>query len=318
MQRCIIDTDGGIDDALALILALHSPELSIQGITVTAGNTALDQAIENVYRILELTKRLDIPVASGAKKPLVYEASYNAQIHGKDGVGNLEQYNQSGVIRYAPVQVPEKLPDAVNFLIENVDHVDVCITLGPLTNLAQMAQKAPEAFKKIPHIVTMGGAFYAPGNITSKAEFNLWADPHAADIVFRQASRVTCVGLDVTTQVIMPYDRVLSLTQQYLSPLTQFIVDETKIYADFYQQTDRIHGFLLHDPLAVLAVIAPDVFIMQAVEIQIEMTGYLTRGMVVIDERLRKTAEGTSAVKVALGVKQDLALSLIEERLWRC
>jgi inosine-uridine nucleoside N-ribohydrolase len=202
-HRVIIDTDPGIDDALALLLALRSPELEIAAITTVSGNVPVEVATRNVFTVLSLFPAITAPpVAKGASRPLKKAAFYAEQIHGEDGLGGIYSIREaSGEPRYAPQAATLSRRDAVHEILYQLSvtwQPVTVISLGPLTNIASAMEKDRAAMAKISRVVLMGGAVGVPGNVTPVAEYNLYCDPHAANIVFRSGIPLTMVGLDVT------------------------------------------------------------------------------------------------------------------------
>lgn len=243
-RKVIIDCDPGIDDSLALIFALLSPELEICGITTVCGNVPSDMGAENVLKVLKLMNRLDIPVYIGEEKPLVKALVTAQDTHGTDGLG------ESG---YAPVKEMKAKPGAVDFMIKSLKtHPGIAfIALGPLTNIAKALMQCPKAFENLSELVSMGGSYKSHGNCSPVAEFNYWADPDSAKYVYETLHRpISMVGLDVTRQIVLTPD-LLSLIGRFDSPVGRFITDVTKFYVDFHWQQEKILGCVINDPLAV-------------------------------------------------------------------
>ena len=223
MQKLIIDTDPGIDDALALLLALAAKdELDVTAITTVNGNVGVDQVTENVFRILDVAGRSDIPVYKGNGKPLMRENDNWEEFHGDDGLGNLGFKEVPGTV---------KEESAVDFLIRKVREEKGEITLvpiGPLTNIAQAVQKDPEFARNVKEVVIMGGAEHG-GNMSPCAEFNFWTDPEAAKIVFQAGfERVTMVGLDATSYVFLS-PTLRELLYLINTPVSRFIHKITRV-----------------------------------------------------------------------------------------
>src|SRR2546426_10720650 len=194
MYRIILDTDPGIDDALALFLALASPELQLEAITTVSGNVHVDLTTRNALTLLELAGRTDIPVARGCDRPLSRQPVFAEYVHGQNGLGGVE------------LPEPQLQPvgqHAVDLIIERVMAAPREITLvpiGPLTNIALALRKEPRIAEHVREVVIMGGALRVPGNVTPEAEFNIYADPHAAHIVFHAGWPIRLVSLDVTNK----------------------------------------------------------------------------------------------------------------------
>lgn len=286
----LIDTDGGVDDALALLLACKAPGVNLLGVTTVSGNTNVLQATENVLRVLDIGG-VCVPVVQGAAEPLSGGFINSAGIHGVDGLGNLERFvDASGLKRYAPVSNrPEDQP-ACEYIVDLARRYGsslVIATVGPLTNIACACKLDLEAMRGIGKIVIMGGAVGCPGNITPAAEFNFYADAEAARIVIESGLPVTLVDLGATGQVIFNRSIALKALQSRQSELSQFVADCTELYADFYHKAEGIDGFYLHDPLAVGVAIDPSFVTMQHLHVVVEDQGRYTRGCSLGDLRLR-------------------------------
>ncbi len=226
MRKIIIDTDPGIDDALAILLALSAKEeLEVLALTTVNGNVDIEKVTKNAFKILDVAGRRDIPVYKGNSKPLMRENSMPADCHGDDGLGNIGM-EDSG-------RVPEE-ESAADFLIRKAREEKGEITLvpiGPLTNIAEAIQKDPEFVKNIKEVVIMGGAIHE-GNVTPHAEFNFWVDPEAAKIVFQAGfEKIVMVGLDATRYVWLD-PALRELLYQINTPVSRFIHKVTRVYAD--------------------------------------------------------------------------------------
>lgn len=245
-RKVIIDCDPGIDDGLALMLALSMEEISVAGITVVCGNCPTPMGADNARKILHYMNRLDIPVFEGEERPLKREYVSALDTHGMDGLGESFLPKVTGY--------GQEL-GAVEFL-ERTLLEESCsvIALGPLTNLARLVQKNPQAFRKIDEIVSMGGNFRSRGNCSPVAEYNYWADPDGAAMVYEAAERfgmkIFMAGLDVTRQIVLTPDLLAYLKR--LDPGTgAFIEKITKFYFDFHWQQEHLLGCVINDPLAV-------------------------------------------------------------------
>ncbi len=277
-KKVIIDCDPGIDDSLAIMLALASPELDVCGITVTAGNAPLQMGIGNAGKVLDFCGRTDIPVYAGADAPLEKEYVNALDTHGADGLGE----------SFLPVPetfAPQSLP-AEEFLAQTLKKGDVSvIALGPLTNLAKLIRRDPAAFAGIDTLVSMGGNFRSHGNCSPVAEYNYWEDPDAAALVYdtlgAQGGKITMVGLDVTRRIVLT-PTMLSYIMR-LDPKTgEFIRKITKFYMDFHWQWEHIIGCVINDPLAVAAFLEPDLVSGFDAYTAIQTDG-IARGMSVAD-----------------------------------
>lgn len=241
-KKVIIDCDPGIDDSLALILALNSPELEIVGITTVSGNVKADQGAKNSLKVLKLMNREDIPVYIGEEIPLVRELITAQDTHGEDGLGETNYEEADVQVNYG----------GVDFILENARKGDISIiALGPLTNLATAIERDEEGFNMINEIVSMGGAFKSHGNCSQVAEFNYWVDPHGVKEVFDKSKvPFSMVGLDVTREIILT-PNLIELINQIGGDVANFIVDITRFYVDFHWNQERTLGCVINDPLAV-------------------------------------------------------------------
>ena len=241
-KKVIIDCDPGIDDSLALILALNSPELDIVGITTVSGNVKADQGAKNALKVLKIMNREDIPVYIGEEVPLERELITAQDTHGEDGLGETNYEEADVKINYG----------GVDFILENSRKGDISvIALGPLTNLAKAIERDEEGFNMINEIVSMGGAFRSHGNCSQVAEFNYWVDPHGVKEVFdRSKVPFSMVGLDVTREIILT-PNLIELIKQIGGDIANFIVDITRFYVDFHWNQERTLGCVINDPLAV-------------------------------------------------------------------
>jgi purine nucleosidase len=252
MKPIILDVDTGIDDALAIAYAVHSPELEILGLTTCFGNVTVEEATRNTLTVLDYLDA-DIPVYPGAnvpflRKPLKKKAVH---IHGEDGIGN----TLTGEPKRKAME-----DHAAKFIIEQIrqrpGEVTV-ICVGALTNLVQALLMDPGIARLVDRVVIMGGAVTVPGNVTPAAEANIYTDPDAAEFVFRSGAPVTLVGLDVTMQTCLPQTE-LQAWRNTNTPLGSFMADMTEFYMSAYKRFNpQLGGCALHDPLAVGVVIDP-------------------------------------------------------------
>ena len=261
-KRVIIDCDPGIDDALALIYALKSEKIDVRAVTTVMGNAPLALTTANALKILELTGRVEVPVAKGADKPLRGSYRPSTILHGADGLGNTD----------LPLpKIKEQPIEAAELILSEAERSDgplTLIQLGPLTNLATALQKVPEIVDSLEEVVVMGGAINVPGNVASTAEFNIHLDPEAARIVFDSGLRITLVPLDVTRKtLVQPGD--LEALEHVKNPVTQFAFRAMKYYTGANRRVRGVEGCFLHDPLAV--AIAEDRTIAQTKRLKIEV-----------------------------------------------
>lgn len=289
----IIDTDGGVDDALAIIMALNCEQIALKGITVVAGNTDLNQATSNVLRVIDIVQPQQPPlVAKGCAKPLFRSLFNAAGIHGSDGLGELSQFkNANGSPRYPKLTVEPSSENAIDLLLKAAEEYGKDLTIvaiGPLTNIATALQQERSTLQKIGRIVIMGGAVKVPGNICAAAEFNFFVDPEAAQIVMESGIPLTLVGLDVATKIQLSRKDVADYAQKYPSIVTQFIADCTGIYMAFYRDQEGFHGCYLHDPLAMGVAIDPSLVATKSIYMVVETEGKFTSGMSLADLRDRR------------------------------
>ena len=241
-RKVIIDCDPGIDDSLALLLALNSPELDVIGITIVSGNVPANQGAKNALKVLKLLKREDIKVYIGESTPLVRELVTAEDTHGEDGLGETNYEEADVEINY----------NGIDFILDSAKEGDVSIiALGPLTNLAKALEKDPNSFNMINEIVSMGGAFRSHGNCSQVAEFNYWVDPHSVKNVFDKSKvPFSMVGLDVTREIVLT-PNLIEVINQFGGEIGKFIVDITRFYVDFHWKQERTLGCVINDPLAV-------------------------------------------------------------------
>lgn len=280
----LIDTDGGSDDVVALILALRSREVRVAAITTVAGNVPVEQATQNVLFTVELCG-MQTPVYAGAARPLVEELETAQWFHGKDGLGDHG---------YAPKELRAEPTHAVDAIIQTVlanPGIEI-VTLGPLTNVALAIRREPKVAQAIGRCVVMGGAPCCEGNVTPAAEFNIWVDPEAAKIVFRSGVPIEMVGWHLCrgTAALNTQDieRILALG----TPLAEFVVRCNSVAAEAYRvQTGEI-GISLPDPITMAIALQPELCTFSSMHyVDIETASELTRGMTVVD-RLNVGGDG--------------------------
>lgn len=278
--RMILDLDTGIDDAMALLYALRRPGIKVEGVTTTHGNTDVSSATRNTLQLLEAAGRTDILVAQGAERSMLKPYTKKGHLfHGENGIGNVE------------LPQPTTRPaaeHAVDFLIrmarENPGEITLVPT-GPLTNIALMLLKAPDVARLFKAIVLMGGAVLHPGNTTALAEANIWHDPEAARILFQSGAKITMVGLDVTMQTLFTPAMADQIADQGDEP-ARIVMAMTRFYLDAYETFyPGIAGCALHDPLAVAVAEDPTLVKTAAMQVEVECTGELTRGLTFADRR---------------------------------
>jgi purine nucleosidase len=276
-RKIIIDTDPGQDDAVAILLALGSPEIDLLGITAVAGNVPLALTQKNARIILELARRTDIPVFAGADRPLLRPLITAEHVHGKTGLDGPTLPNPT---------MPLQDLHAVDFLIrtlrsEPAGTVTLC-PIGPLTNIALALMQAPDIAGRIAEIVLMGGAYFEVGNITPAAEFNIYVDPEAAAKVFACGAPITVMPLDVTHKALTNAARVQAFRDMG-TPVGQAVAEWTNFFERFDKEKYGAAGAPLHDPCTIAYLIRPELFSGRHINVEIETVSELTRGMTVAD-----------------------------------
>lgn len=251
-RKVIIDCDPGIDDALAIILALKSKEIEVVGITTVSGNVESLQGAKNALKVLKLLGRLDIPVYLGEGKPVKRELVTAQDTHGEDGLG--ETFLEEVSSEY----IRENGVDFILNILKNHENVSI-IALGPLTNLCRAIEKDSESFHRVKEIVSMGGAYKSHGNCSPVAEFNYWVDPHGArEFLKKFNGEFTMVGLDVTREIVLT-PNLREMIHQFKDEIGDFIYDITRFYVDFHWEQERTLGCVINDPLAVEFFINRDI-----------------------------------------------------------
>ena len=243
-RKVIVDCDPGIDDALAIILALKSKEIEVIGITTVSGNVKSLQGAKNALKVLKLLGRLDIPVYLGESKPIKRELVTAQDTHGEDGLG--ETFLEEVSSEY----IRENRVDFILNTLKNHENVSI-IALGPLTNLCRAIERDSETFHRVKEIVSMGGAYKSHGNCSPVAEFNYWVDPHGArEFLKKFNGEFTMVGLDVTREIVLT-PNLREMIHQFKDEIGDFIYDITRFYVDFHWEQERTLGCVINDPLAV-------------------------------------------------------------------
>ncbi|WP_429029765.1 pyrimidine-specific ribonucleoside hydrolase RihA [Aeromonas veronii] len=302
----ILDCDPGHDDAIALILALASPELDVLAVTTSAGNQTPDKTLNNALRILTLLGRDDIPVAAGAPKPLARELIIADNVHGESGLDGPKLPDPA----FAP-QAMTGIELMARCLRESLEPVTLVPT-GPLTNIALLLAAHPELKGKIARIVLMGGAAGA-GNWTPAAEFNIYVDPEAADMVFKSGIPITMCGLDVTHEAQV-MDEDIERMRAITNPVAQCVAGLLDFFMIYHR--DPKWGFAgapLHDPCTIAWLLAPELFHGVECRVDIETSGVHTVGMTVVD-RYGLTGKPANAL-VLLGLDRPGFIDLLVTRL---
>lgn len=305
-QKILFDTDPGIDDACAILLALASPELSLEGLSIVHGNCSLEQGTTNALSVLELANASHIPVAKGCELPLVQPSLLAPETHGDSGLG------------YAKLPKPQSRPvlqHGIDFLIETILASPGEVTLlaiAPLTNVALAIRKEPRVVEELKEIIIMGGAIRHEGNTTALGEFNTYVDPHAAQIVYQAGIPTTLVPLDVTYQCILtPAD--VSRLQKIDSPITNFVAEATRFYMEFHDEYQKIDGCVINDPLALALTFAPELCTYQELPVEVDLSGGISMGKTVAD--FYNYGKKPANMKVALGVRARDFIDLFVERI---
>jgi len=273
--RVVLDTDPGIDDSLAILLALASPEVELAAVGVTGGNCPLADGVRNALNVLAVAGRTDRPVCPGVELPLIRPPFTAPETHGDSGLG------------YA------RLPDspagpasehAVDMIVREIMARPGEVTLvavAPLTNVALAVRKEPRIVQAVREVIIMGGALRADGNTTSLAEFNFYVDPHAAHIVLESGLPITLLPWDISKDVVLTQanvDRLLRIA----SPISRFIADMTRFYIEFHEQTFGFAGCSINDPVAVALAFMPDLARTQSMHVAVEYISELSAGKSVI------------------------------------
>jgi len=308
-RKIIIDTDPGQDDAVAILLALGSDELEVVGITAVAGNGPLNLTETNARKICELAGRPDIKVYSGAVRPLVRPLVTAEHVHGKTGL--------DGPVLPEPTMELQR-QHAVDFLVETLMReeagtITLC-ALGPLTNLALALIREPRIAPRIQEIVLMGGGFFEGGNMTPTAEFNIYVDPHAAEVVFSSGVPIVVMPLDVTHKALTTAKRI-----EAMRALGTKVGDATAALLDFFERFDEekygTDGGPLHDPCVIAYLLKPELFGGRQCNVAIETASELTMGMTVID--WWGVTNRTKNAMVMRDIDADGFFALLTERLAR-
>lgn len=307
-QPVILDVDTGVDDALAIMLALRSPELVVKGILTVSGNVHVSQTTANTLTVLDFLEAPPIPVAAGAAAPLARPGITAGDVHGGDGLG--------GVAGRFPLSRRTVTEDAVGFLLAAISRQPGELTLiatAPLTNIALAIEKDAQTVRKLRALFVMGGAVRVAGNVGPVSEFNFAVDPEAAAIVLKAGLPVTLVPLDVTERVVLT--RKLLDSVKPAGKLHAFVAEIVAGTMAFHRMNGEREGIVLHDPLAVGAALDSSLVRREPMALAVETRGALTAGMAVADLRPRRRVAPTADVCVE--VEADRFLRLFTERVLR-
>ncbi len=309
-RKIIIDTDPGQDDAIAILLALASPEdIEVLGITTVAGNVPLDLTSKNARIVCELAGRPDVPVFAGCDAPLVRRLVTAEHVHGKSGLDGPDLPDP---------EMPLQDQHGVDFIIETLRRepagtVTLC-PLGPLTNIATAFDRAPDILERVQEIVLMGGAYFEVGNITPTAEFNIYVDPEAAEIVLKSGAKITMMPLDVTHKALVTRARNEAF-RALGTPVGKAVAEMTDFFERFDREKYGSDGAPLHDPTVIAWLLAPRLFTGRFINVEVETQSKLTLGMTVADW-WRVTDRAPNAMFIG-DLDAERFFSILTERLAR-
>ncbi len=301
----VIDTDTGVDDALALLLALKSPEIRIVGITTVAGNVEVHRCTRNVREVLRRFGRTDsATVVSGAPRPLQLPLVTAPEVHGRGGLGDVTP-RRAPAIANDPLEAPRFLASQARRYGRQL----TIVAIGPLTNLALAFRKSPREMRSVGRIISMGGAFRVPGNTGPVSEFNYFVDPHAVQVVLENAARLLVLPLDVTEQITLMWNEVVRRSSGRAGRWMRTLVDG---YMRYHLATEGFRGAYLHDPIAVAEAIRPGILKFRACEVQIDTGSGVTRGMTTLAPARRRRGSVRVAIDVDAGAFRELL-----KRMWQ-
>jgi pyrimidine-specific ribonucleoside hydrolase len=302
----VIDTDPGIDDALAILLALASPEVELRLVTTVHGNVELAQTTENALRVLHLAGRSDVPVAAGARSSLVHPQPERAgHVHGAGGLGDVELPPSPAALDPRPAVV------ALAELLLASDEPVTVATIGPMTNLALLLAVYPEAAERIGRVVAMGGSAARGGNVTAAAEFNVWADPEAAQAVLHSTLPTVMVGLDVTLPTVLSEEDIARCAAA--GPIGGQVMAILRHYLDYARRTYGTSGAVVHDALALTEAIRPGTLGTVRRDVVVDTSLGVFRGQTLVDRR--HVSSAPTAVEVAETVDSGAAVEFLVDRL---
>lgn len=305
-RRVLLDTDPGIDDALAILLALASPEIELAALSVVHGNCSLSAAVRNALAVLALGAGGHIPVAVGCDRPLLRQPYMALEIHGDAGLG----YARLPAAPFSPVA-----EHAVDLLIREILSAPGAVTLcavGPLTNVALAIRKEPRIVDHVQQLIFMGGAFRADGNATPLAEFNVYADPHAAQIVFESRMPIIVMPWDITKDVRISRADVDRLRARG-GPIPQFVAEATQFYMDVHFTHFGYEGCAVNDPAALALAWMPELAELTPIAVAVETGSELTMGKT-IGDFLQKTGAAPN-IQLVTGFDRDRFVELFLTRL---
>ncbi|XP_068329804.1 probable uridine nucleosidase 2 [Pyrus communis] len=313
-KKIIIDTDPGIDDAMAIFVALQSPEVQVIGITTIYGNVYTTLATRNALHLLEVAGRTDIPVAEGSHVTITKGTKLRIAdfVHGVDGLGNQNFPPPKG----KPIE-----QSAAAFLVEQASLYPGKVTvvaLGPLTNIALATQLDPAFAKNIGQIILLGGAFAVNGNVNPAAEANIFGDPDAADMVFTCGADILAMGINVTHQVVLT-DADRETLAMSNGKFAQYLCKILDVYFSYHHDAYSTKGVYLHDPAVLVAAVNPSLFTYMEGVVRVQTDG-ITRGLTILYNKQKRFGEVTEwcdkpTVKVAVTVDAPTVVKLVMERL---
>ena len=301
-RKIIIDCDPGHDDAIALLVALASPQLDVKAITTVAGNSYIGSTTENALKILELINRIDVPVAKGASTPIINKLDVGKSIHGESGM--------DGPYLPKPKLKPSELSayQMMAKVLEESDEEVVIATLGPMTNLAIFVQTYPHLISKIKYVSIMGGGLYE-GNWSPIGEFNLWSDPEAVKMVINTGLDVRFYGLDVTHQAQIHPDEFHMFSNK--GKVSQFVKELLDFFAISYVGDRGLPGCPMHDSCAIMGIINPEIFKYEKASIEMDLNGLITRGSLIVDRRADERKFGSINGRIYLHTEREKVRDLI-------
>ena len=299
--KIVIDCDPGHDDAIAILLALASPEVELTGVTTVAGNQTLDKTTRNALVTLEIAGRSDIPVAAGAEAPLRRELRTATHVHGETGLDGPELHEPSS----RPVGGP-----AADFLAELMEPGVVLVPTAPLTNVALLLERHPDVHERIERIVWMGGAI-GEGNVTPAAEFNAFVDPEAAAAVFASGIPITMIGLDVTHKALFTREHAERLRST--GRAGRFVAELSDFFQQFHERSYGFGGSPIHDAMAIAHVIDPTLVTTRHANVAVETRSELCDGRTVVD--LRGVTGREPNADVGVDVDAERFLELLVSRI---
>ena len=300
--RVIIDTDPGVDDAIAILLALASPELDVLALTTVRGNVGLTGTTLNARRLVSLAGRPDVIVAAGCDEAIAGPTEYSGTVHGVDGLGDLDWDEPNVALD------PRHAVDVMGELIE-AGPLSI-VAIGPLTNLAVLLERYPGVEHVVEHVVVMGGASFE-GNVTPAAEFNVWADPEAARRVFAAAWPLAIMPLDLTHQATLDDDDVTFL-RSLGTEVGRRCADMLGPYAAFHDAWYGKRDVIMHDAMAVYELIDPAAITKRGVRVSVEVGGDHSRGATWFD---RRRIHADSTTRVGLDVDNTAFVAMLKKRL---